>query len=155
MSTLNLSTTVDAPLSQVFEAFTDFARSDEMVDAIVRIEMLTEGPVDVGTRFRETRIMFGKEATEEMEVTALERDRLVTVTAQSCGSTFASTFFFTPQGASTRVDMEMITTPVTLMAKLMWPVGWLMKGTMKKMMQGDMDQVKAACEASSIAGTPA
>ncbi|MGI9515677.1 MAG: SRPBCC family protein [Pirellulaceae bacterium] len=152
MSTMNLSTTVAAPLSQVFEAFADFSKADQTVESIVRIEMLTDGPVDVGTRFRETRIMFGREATEEMEVTAFERDRLVTVSANSCGSTFDSTFRFTPEGNNTRVDMEMITAPVTLMAKLMWPIGWMMKGTMKKMMQGDMDQVKAACEGSSLAG---
>ncbi len=157
MSTLNLSTTVAAPLSQVFQAFADFEKADAIIDSIVRIEMLTDGPVGVGTRFSETRVMFGKEATEEMEVTAFAPDRLITVSADSCGSRFDSTFRFMPEGSGTRVDMEMVIRPVTLMAKLMWPIGWLMKGTMKKMMQSDMDQVKAACEshaASAATSSP-
>lgn len=146
MSNLHLTTTVTAPVKQVFDAYSDFANAAEVVEGIVRIEMLTEGPVGVGTRFRETRVMFGRESTEEMEITEFKPGELVTVSAESCGAAFNSRFRFTPQGQTTRVDMDMETRPLTLFAKLMWPLGWLMMGSMKKMMQADMEQVKAACE---------
>lgn len=148
MSQLKLTSFVNAPLDVVFEKHTNFKQAEELVDAIVKVEMLTDGPVGKGTRFKETRVMFGREATEEMEITAFETQKLFTVSADSCGSHFDSTFRFTRQDGGTLVEMEMVTKANSIIAKLMWPVGKLMTLSMKKMMQADMDQVKAACEKS-------
>ena len=65
-ASFTLSRHVETPVDRVFEVFSDIPRSHEMVDQIVRIEMLTDGPVGVGTRWRETRMMFKREATEEL-----------------------------------------------------------------------------------------
>ena len=146
MSNLKLSSFVNAPVDVVFDKHTDFGKAADIVENIVNVEMLTDGPVGKGTRFRETRIMFGREATEELEVTEFQPQRRCTVSADSCGSHFQSTFHFTPQNGGTLVEMEMVTKANSLFARLMWPVGKLMMPTMKKMMQSDMDQVKAACE---------
>lgn len=55
---------IKAPREQVFAAFTDLPNLADKVTAITEIEMLTSGPVGVGTKFKETRIMFGKESSE-------------------------------------------------------------------------------------------
>ena len=72
MHLLTVTETVAAPAARVFERATDIRSWQDTIDAIDRIEMLAEGPAGVGTRFRETRTMMGKEAREEMEVTAFE-----------------------------------------------------------------------------------
>lgn len=147
MSQLNFSMHVDAPIDQVFEQFSNFPDAAEMIEAIKRIEMITDGPTRVGSKFKETRVMFGREATETMEVTEFTRNKSYTLSADSCGSRFDSTFRFEPDDDGTRVEMEIATQANSFFAKIMWPLGLLMMPSMKKMIQTDMDQVKAVCEA--------
>ncbi len=147
MAQFSLSTQVNAPINKVFRKFSDFPNAADMIEGIVRVEMLTDEPIGKGTRFNETRVMFGKEATEEMEVTEFDPHKKYTLSAISCGAKFDSTFTFTEHDGGTRVDLDLQTKSLTLMAKLMSPLGALMMGSMKKCVQADMDQIKAACEA--------
>jgi hypothetical protein len=52
----------------IFAVVSDIAHWPQIFGAVRNIEPLTDGPVREGTRLRENRIMFGHEATEEMEV---------------------------------------------------------------------------------------
>ena len=61
-----------APPAEVFALFTDLDRLPARVKDITKIEWLTDGPVRVGTRYKESRVVFKKEATETFEVTAYE-----------------------------------------------------------------------------------
>lgn len=147
MSAIKLNTTVAAPRDKVFATYSDFPNAANYISAIDSIEMLTEGPVAVGTQFRETRTLFGRQATETMEVTRFEPDQQYTLSAVSCGCQFDSHFHFTDAGPNrTEVHVEMESRPLTMAARLMTPLGWLMKGTMKKCLQEDLAQVKALCE---------
>lgn len=62
--TLNCSVRIRGTQQAVFEAISDLEHAAERIGAIKEIEMLTDGPVGKGTRWRETRLMFGKECTE-------------------------------------------------------------------------------------------
>lgn len=146
MSEVIYSERFNAPISVVFEAFSDFSGAADRIEGIVAVEMLTDGPVGLGTRFKETRIIFGREATEEMEVTEFGMNEKLTVSANSCGSHFKTMFRFQAAGDQTDVNVEMHIQPLTWLAKLMWPIGFLMKGTMTKMIIADFDQTKAWCE---------
>lgn len=140
------SATIDAPVETVFEGFADFEQAADRVDAIESVEMLTDGPTRMGTQFKETRTMFGRQATETMEVTEFRQNRLITVSADSCGSHFDTRFQFTPQGDKTKVDVEMNIQAQTWIARLMAPIGFLMKGQMTKMMTADFNQIRDWCE---------
>jgi carbon monoxide dehydrogenase subunit G len=140
--------TVEAPIEKVFDVFSDFPNAAQRIEGIERVEMLTDGPVGSGTRFKETRIMFGRETTEEMQVTNFEPNKSYLVEADSCGSHFQTEFRFSQEGNRTLVEMEMTTTANTLFAKLMSPLGFLMSGTMKKCMIDDINQLKQHCEIS-------
>ena len=72
MARLAISETVNAPLGRTFEAFSDLRSAEKNISGIKRLEILTDGPIGKGTRFKETRVMFGREATETMEVTQWE-----------------------------------------------------------------------------------
>ena len=135
---LQVSRLIPAPPEVVFEACSDFAGAAERISAIEKVEMLTDGPVGVGTRFRETRTMFGKAATEEMEVTRFEPNRSYTLEADSCGSHFVSRLDFVAEPGGCRVTMDVEARAVTLMAKLMSPLCWFMGGMMKKCLEQDL-----------------
>ena len=137
---------VKAPLEKVFSVYSDFANAPERVEGITRLEILTDDPFGKGTRFRETRMMFGRESTEEMEVTEFEPNQKYTVEAYSCGAHFQTIFRFRPDGDSTDVEVELNTRNISLLAKLMSPLGFLMAGSMKKLFMSDVDQLKQYCE---------
>ena len=151
MASMKITTQIAAPPETVFDVAADLPNAAEHVDGITKIEMLTDGPVGAGTRFRETRVMMGREATEEMEVTAFDRPRSYTVEATSCGCHFASSFTFTAEGDGTQVVLNTQSKPLTLFAKLMSPLGALMMGPMKKAMAQDLDCVKAVAESRAHA----
>ena len=152
---IELSQHVDAPPDRCFAVWTDFEHAAQIIDAIKKIEVLTPGPVGVGTKFAQTRTMFGKASTETLEVTGYEPDRSVTVEAESCGARYVCVFTFTPDGAGTRVRLTVDTQARTLLAKLMAPLGCLMAGTMKKMMQQELIDAAAYCVRTTAAPEPA
>jgi carbon monoxide dehydrogenase subunit G len=146
MASLVLSKYIDAPPADVFSVAADFERIPAVIRGIKSIEMLTPGPIGVGTRFRETRIMFGRESSEEMTVTAFNPPRSCTLEAYTCGAQFISDHRFTPQGSGTLLELSIRTEPRTLLAKLAAPLGVLMTGSMKKMILADMEDLKVAVE---------
>ncbi|MBD0708622.1 MULTISPECIES: SRPBCC family protein [unclassified Streptomyces] len=89
---------VSASPGRVWETITDLRELPRLLSGVSRIEVLTEGGFDVGTRWRETRRTLGKEATEELTVTACEPpDRYVT-TAASHGMRYVSELTLAPDG---------------------------------------------------------
>jgi hypothetical protein len=57
---------VAAPPDIAFAAAIDVSNWPRFISGIQSVAVLTPGPVATGTRFLETRVMFGRQATEEM-----------------------------------------------------------------------------------------
>jgi len=147
MSTLIVSTHVAAPIERVFEVFTDIPKAAERIPGITKIEMLSEGPFRIGTRWRETRVIMKKEATEEMWVTGCDPPRSYAVEAESRGTHYDTLFEFTPDGDGTKVTWTFKGTPLTFGAKLMSGVfGLLFKGMMRKFLLADLEALRDVCE---------
>lgn len=147
MSAIELRIQIQRPKSEVFEAFTDVDRWAERVDGIVRVERLSEGPVANGTRFKETRVMFKKEHSEEMWFDDMAPPDSYTIRGESCGSKYTTTFRLRERDGGTQVDMCMDCEAVSFMAKIMKPIGFLMMGPMKKIMTKDLEDFKVSLEA--------
>ncbi|MEM1303789.1 MAG: SRPBCC family protein, partial [Planctomycetota bacterium] len=136
---------IDAPVERVFAVATDLPTAAERIDGIDKIELLTDGPVGVGTQWKETR---GKSGTETLEVSAFDAPNGYTVSCDSCGCHFDSRFRFEPlEGGGTRATLDVTTTAESLMAKLMAPLTRLMMGGMKKAVAQDLADIKRAAEA--------
>ena len=90
--------------------------------------------------------MFKKEATEVMEITEHVPGRNYTFHAESCGAAYDTTFRFTRHGPATRVDVEFLCRPVSLIAKIMSPVSSLMIGWCMQAFDKDLDELKMAIE---------
>lgn len=147
-STITVEKQISAPPEKVFALASNFATMSERVPGIKRVEMLTEGPVRVGTKFKETRIMFGKEATETMEVTAFDPPRSYSLGCNSCGCVYDSRLDFAPNAGGTKINMTMTMTAQSFFAKLMSPLAKLFAGTMKKCFDGDLEAIRKAAEGS-------
>lgn len=139
---------IAAPPGCVEALLTDIEHSADRLSGITKIEMLSEGPFGVGTRWRETRVMFGKEATEEMVVTEYVPGDHYSVAAESCGSQYRSVLRWEPHGEGTNVAMEFGATPVSLFAKLMSPLMGFMKKTLVKCIETDLDDLACAAEST-------
>lgn len=154
---MNITVTkhIDAPPHLVFDMLSDFENAPQRVEGIQRVEMLTDGPVGVGTRFRETRTMMKREATEELAITEFDRPRHYAVEADSCGCHFRTDVRVSGESGGSRVEMVTTSRATTLLAKLMTPLGVMMAGTMRKCLEADLDDVKRAAEqeaSSPVAG---
>ena len=146
MAEVRIKRHVKAPPEKVFEVAADFPNAAEFINGISKMEMLTEEPVRVGTRFRETRVMFKREATEEMEITAFDPPRSYALGCVSHGCRYHTVMSFTRHDGGTDLEMNFQATPLTLFAKVMSVV---MSPMMKKLAETcgkDLDDVKAAVE---------
>ncbi|MGM0575218.1 MAG: SRPBCC family protein [Myxococcota bacterium] len=103
---ISISEAIHAPIEAVFDAMTDPEGHAERIPAITRCEVLTDGPVGAGTRFRETRVMFGKEATEEMEFTEFDRPHGYLLEAHSHGMNYRTRHTLTREGDAIRVTLD-------------------------------------------------
>ncbi|MCA9212949.1 MAG: SRPBCC family protein [Planctomycetales bacterium] len=146
MGKIEVGVDIDAPLEKVFELFTDFSKASERIDGISKLELLTSGPIGKGTRFRETRVMMGKEATEEMEITDFQPNESYRVEAESCGAHYQTDYTFRPNGDRTKVEMSFEGKPVTFAAKLLSPAFLVMAKTVRKCLQDDLDCLKRIAE---------
>ena len=96
---IDVSREIGAPAERVWEILTDLPSSPAVISAIDSVEVLAGGDeFGLGTRWRETRTMFGRSATEEMEVSALVPGRSYTVVAASHGARYESSFEVFPAG---------------------------------------------------------
>ena len=144
---VEMSELVEASPARTFEVFSDFANSAGHISGIIKAEVLTDGPIGVGSRFRETRRMFGREASEEMEITIFDPPQDYSLRAFSHGTEYRTRFEFTLEHGATRVKVIFEGRPQSLMAKVMSVfMGGLAKRTVINMIRQDLLDGKAAAE---------
>ncbi|MCP4436070.1 MAG: hypothetical protein GY812_11355 [Actinomycetia bacterium] len=121
-----------------------------VVSAIEKVERLDDGDsFGLGTRWRETRTMFGKTATEDMEVTEYDEGRRYATEAESHGAKYFSEITVEPAADRSRLTMSFRGEPQSTMAKIMdFTVGRLMAGSTRKAIAADLVDIGAAAEAA-------
>ncbi len=139
---------VAAPVQRVWEVATDLAGSPQVVRGIDAVEVLTPGPFGVGTRWRETRTMMGRSATEEMSVTAVEPQRSYRVEAASRGAHYVSTFAFAPSpDGGTDVTTTFGGRPTSTVARVLGAItAPLGRRAVTKALEQDLQDIAAAAE---------
>lgn len=135
----------------VWEALTDLRGMERVLSGVSKVEVLTDGAFGVGTRWRETRRMFGKEATEEMWVTACDPPERYVVEAESHGTHYVSEWVLRADGPSV-TTVGMTFSAVTsggvtgLLARIL---GGLGERAVRKAIAKDLDEVASAVEQGS------
>lgn len=145
MKEVVVSRVLPAPPAEAFAACTDLEGAADRIRSITKLEVLGGAPVGAGTRFRETRVMFGREATEEMEITDWAPPKGYAVEADSHGSHYRTVFSFEPEGEdATRVTLRFAAEPRTLLAKLFTFLMPGMTKTVEKCLVEDLEDIAAS-----------
>lgn len=143
MAPITVTRYVEAPTERVFAVISDIQNYAKAVPDIVKVEMLTEVTSGKGARFRETRLMRGKEATTELEVADFVPNERIRMVADEGGTIWDSVFTVTPERGGTELELSMDARPHKLMARLVAP---FIKPMLTKAVAKDLDAVKAYCE---------
>ena len=148
MRTVTARRTIRAPIEKVWAVATDIERWPELISGIEGVHLLTDSPFGRGTRWRETRRMFGSEATEEMWVAEVEPGRSYTVEAENHGARYISTFTFTPAGAGQTEGMVTFTAePRTKVARVLGTLTSAVAArSIAKTLKADLEDLGAAAE---------
>ena len=145
--TVTVEETIDAPTERVWALLTDPDRWQDMISGIVSVDVL-ERPANgfVGLKWREKRIMFGKEATETMWITEAETNRFYETAAHTTGMIYTTRLSLDDADGKTRLRMQFSAKATTLGAKMMSVIAVLFNGAMKKALQQDLRDIKNAAE---------
>lgn len=145
---LSLREEFKAPPAKVFAALTDVANAEKWMPNVVKIEMLTEGEYGVGTKWRETRTMFGKEASEVFEVTAFTPGKRIEMYVDgSQGSSkrgeYRFIYDFEERDGRTVMNLRGTISGMGCMGVLF---GWLFKGMFRKAVRKDHEALRQYVE---------
>ena len=147
--TLTLERSIAAPPDAVWRVLTDLEAAPEVLSGVVRVERLAGIGYAIGTRWRETRAMMGREETEEMEVVGIDEGRSTMIAAEARGMAYRTEFTLEPVPEGTLLRMRFggsLQSPSWVQrvaAKLTARLGMAVT---RKMMQRDLDDIAAAAE---------
>ncbi len=150
MAVLTVERDVPAPAERVWAICTDLDRTKDVISAITALERTDGGSgFGVGTAWRETRVMFGRESTESMSVTEVDEGRSYVVESLSRGVLYRSVMRVEPKGDGCSVSWQFGAEAQSTGAKLMSVIGKLFEGSTRKALMADLDDIAAAAEADS------
>jgi carbon monoxide dehydrogenase subunit G len=150
MSELSVSREVSVSPEALWELITDLDRSPDVISAVTAVERLDDGiGFGVGTKWKETRLIFGQEATEVLEVTAVDPGRSYTVGAESLGAQYRSVISIDPApGGGSVITITFGAEATGTVSKVLsGTVGKLFEGGTRKALVKDLDDIAVVAEA--------
>ena len=146
MATLTSVRTISAPIDLVFQTVADIENFSKAIPHITNVEFLSDVKSGVGARFRETRLMNGREATTTLEVTEHVDNEHVRLVSDTHGTVWDTVFRVKPAGDQVELSMKMDANSYKLLSRIM---NLFIKGMIQKALEQDMDAVKTYCESQS------
>lgn len=123
---ININGTKEA----IWNVISDIKNSHKNINGIQKIEILEEASESlIGLKWRETRIMFGKEATEDMWITHAEANTYYKTRAESHGAVYITTLRIEEKENLCILSMKFESESVSFGAKVM---NIIFSGMMKK-----------------------
>lgn len=149
---LVVSRNIDAEPAVVWRIVTDIEGSADVLTNVLRVERLDDAETfGVGMRWRETRTMFGKEATEEMQVTEVDPGVSYTVVSDSGKTRYTSVVRVTPLDDD-RSELSMsfgAETSGIVTTILGATIGRLFQGATRRTLEQDLADLGTAAETSA------
>lgn len=151
MTSLSVSTTINAPKERVWAVISDISNAAERISGIDSVEILEEGTDGlIGLKWKETRQMFGQTATETMWITESVENEYYKTRAESHGAVYTSMLSIKEEGDKSVLTMEFGGEPQGVFTKMIAAItAPLVKGSTKKALQKDLEDIKAAVEQSA------
>jgi carbon monoxide dehydrogenase subunit G len=145
---LSVFVEIEKSIEDVWKAIIDFENCSNYINSIVDIEII-ENPKDtlIGFKWKETRVMFGKEATETMWITDYVENNYYQTRAESHGSIYISRLSLERVGENTKLTMSFAGEAQTFLTKILSVLmGFMIKGSMKKALLKDLNDIKKHLE---------
>ncbi len=145
---IEVEVTIEGSKADVWNVITDIQNAADTITGIEEIEVL-ERPGDglVGLKWKETRTIFGRTATEIMWITDVVENEMYKTRAESHGAVYITSLVVSEQGAKTRLTMAFDAAPQTLSAKVMAATtGIFFKKATKNALEQDLIDIKTAVE---------
>jgi len=141
---VSTSIEISKPKEDVWKVITDIENCQGRISSIVAIEVLDKPENGfVGFKWKETRKMFGKEATEIMWVTDSVENEYYSTRAESHGSVYVSRLSLAESNGMTTLTFSFSGEAQTFVAKILSALlGFMIKGSMKKELQKDLVDIK-------------
>jgi len=105
MTGFNMNEWIARSPKEVFDFIANSDNASKIVQSVSSMVKLTEGPVRVGTRYRETRLMNGKEQQAELEIVEFEPTRKYAMQNVTSGIETVYRYNFQPERDGTRIDL--------------------------------------------------
>ena len=105
MAGFKRSILVQKPVEEVFDFATNLDNAPLFMVGLTKVELLTEGGIKHGARFRSTRAFKGKERSAILEVVEYERPRVYATRSAMMGFKGSYAFHFAQEGSATRVEL--------------------------------------------------
>lgn len=139
---------INSTKEKVWDVITDIENSANVISSITKIEILNPAEDNlVGLKWKETRMMFGKEAVEVMWVTHSKEYDYYQTRAESHGAIYISLLKVTEENDGVNLEMSFIGEALNMIAKIMSRIlGGFMKKSMKEALEADLNDIKKACE---------
>ncbi len=149
---MNVSTEIQIakPKEAVWSVITDIENCTDVISSIIDLNIL-EKPEDglVGLKWKETRMMFGKEASETMWITEAVDNQYYCTRAESHGSVYATRLSLSETEGNTVLTMSFNGEAQTFVAKIVSAImGIMIKGSMVKAIKKDLEDIKKHVEGS-------
>ncbi len=144
---LAVSEIINAPREKVWNIIADIDSAQSIVQSIIELEVLERPDTGIlGLKWREKRVMFGKEATETMWISSAEPGYWYETTAHNHGMIYHSRMSLTEQGSQTVLTMSFDCVPQTWVAKLFGLMSFMFNGAVRKAFAADIRDIKAYAE---------
>lgn len=146
MTPISATRRIAAAPERVFDAIADIPTAGRRLRSVTKVEMLTDPPVRVGTRWRETRTMFGRAATEEMTVAVLDRPYRLVFTSRNHGTDYQMTYLLAADDGGTRLEAQFGATPANLVSRILAFIARPLTRRLVGMLEADLADIAAAAE---------
>ena len=147
---VSTSIEISKPREDVWKVITDIENCQGRISSIIAIDVLEKPEASfVGFKWKETRKMFGKEATEIMWITDSVENEYYSTRAESHGSVYVTRLSLDESAGITTLTMAFSGEAETLVAKIFSTLmGPLINSSMKKELQKDLLDIKNYLEHS-------
>lgn len=142
---------IDASKQAIWRVVTDIENCAGKIKAIEKVEVLHRPEKGlVGFKWRETRTMFGKKATEDMWITEAVENEYYIAKASSNGCDYTSRVAITPKEGKNYLSMSLEAKTNTFAGRVMMLLmGWMFVPMARKAFLQDVKDIKAAVEAKT------
>jgi hypothetical protein len=140
--------TINGSKEAIWAAIANIENAPEIIRGIEKIEVL-EKPANglVGLKWKETRMLFGKEAAVEKWITDAAKNEFYETRAESHGFVFQSTIRISEGRGGLTLASSHDSKPQNIVARLQSiPMGLFFKGVAKKALLQDLNDIKSAVE---------